>query len=443
MFWNTTPVTRMIATGQERTAWLRVLKTINITSRLQQLPACPAMKNGNCLHLGIEATLLTCSYCQACGPFCGRETTPLDMTIFKKRAPVYGSKPQSATLITPQKADAIKGWLKAKPTWRMADSFFSAVRSRGYLAVIVDVLGVDKSAGQRVDDATFQLRRLSCFGDDKSKPCLMLVKTDKGSFCGACGCGSKQLARLDEASADGYTKLHYPKLDCPLSRPGFSNASASKPEFVGVPCVPPCQEFLEPHFTEGASIVLVGNGPSLASGELGKKIDSFDEVIRFNTYKTVGFENQVGAKTTIWATHTSGNGKFLKPDGPVTSWPKKMMLVHGKHPPYMPDFLYRVPLAFYNELRREIQEATSLTGEDKRRLLPTSGFIIAMWLLRVGTVGKLAVAGFDHFSKVKSHRHHYWNPQSYKKPKEHDGEAEALIFDGLVKAGKVEYLVQP
>ena len=49
-------------------------------------------------------------------------------------------------------------------------------------------------------------------------------------------------------------------------------------------------------------ILLVGNGTSILDKELGKKIDSFDTVVRFNSYTTKGYEKYTGTKTDIWFT---------------------------------------------------------------------------------------------------------------------------------------------
>jgi len=48
-------------------------------------------------------------------------------------------------------------------------------------------------------------------------------------------------------------------------------------------------------------ILLIGNGPSATSMKLGKEIDEFDgKIVRFNTYRTKGFEEYVGTRTDIW-----------------------------------------------------------------------------------------------------------------------------------------------
>lgn len=53
------------------------------------------------------------------------------------------------------------------------------------------------------------------------------------------------------------------------------------------------------------SVIILGNGASLAGSKLGKKIDEFDVVVRINSWKTKGYEEDVGTKTTIWATYNT------------------------------------------------------------------------------------------------------------------------------------------
>lgn len=50
----------------------------------------------------------------------------------------------------------------------------------------------------------------------------------------------------------------------------------------------------------GSNIAVVGNGPSEIGKGLGAEIDSHDIVIRFNNYKTDGFEKDYGSRCDIW-----------------------------------------------------------------------------------------------------------------------------------------------
>ena len=53
------------------------------------------------------------------------------------------------------------------------------------------------------------------------------------------------------------------------------------------------------NFIKDKSVAIVGNGPQEIGTKNGKKIDSYDVVIRFNGFKCCGFEDDYGSKTTI------------------------------------------------------------------------------------------------------------------------------------------------
>ncbi len=55
-------------------------------------------------------------------------------------------------------------------------------------------------------------------------------------------------------------------------------------------------------------------------------------------------------------------------------------------------------------------------------------------------VKQITLVGFDHFKKDRSRLHHYWINKTTTRPKEHDGDAEELLFQELVKAGRVRYI---
>jgi len=113
-----------------------------------------------------------------------------------------------------------QGALKQKLT--MMQSFAMAVASRGL-------------NNEKVTKPIKQLRVLSCFGNKNQggvlPPCEHLKEssTPGKHFCGGCGCGDKKGTWL-VSEGDEYSKLDYPKLNCPLQMPGFTNYEKSKPE---------------------------------------------------------------------------------------------------------------------------------------------------------------------------------------------------------------------
>jgi len=83
---------------------------------------------------------------------------------------------------------------------------------------------------KKVDIPVKKLRVLSCFGDKNTiGPCkhLRTSSTEGKFYCGGCNCGDKKNTWL-VAEEEEYSKLDYPKLNCPLKMPGFSNYELSE-----------------------------------------------------------------------------------------------------------------------------------------------------------------------------------------------------------------------
>lgn len=124
-----------------------------------------------------------------------------------------------------RKPETLTEGIKHKMT--MMQSFASAIASRGF-------------NNEKVTIPMKQLRAASCFGNQNQggdlPPCEHLKQsTTEGKFyCGGCGCGDKKGTWL-VAEGDEYSKLDYPRLNCPLQMPGFSNYEKSKPDEATTP----------------------------------------------------------------------------------------------------------------------------------------------------------------------------------------------------------------
>lgn len=183
-------------------------------------------------------------------------------------------------------------------------------------------------------------------------------------------------------------------------------------------------------------VVLVGNGPSIIGSQLGKIIDSYDEVVRFNNFQTKGFENDVGQKITLWSTYFIGNDSDDKH--------YRVLCNHERREtPASATEVYRIPSFFFDKTRKFVQEYARLClglQADISYLLASSGFTVASFLIDILEINNLHLVGFDHFSKQKSSFHHYWTPKAYGKPKEHNGDLESELFDKLRRNGRITYL---
>lgn len=121
----------------------------------------------------------------------------------------------------PDIQNAVKGrvrWVTVKKTWEKAVSLAKSLGSWF------------KWDGLSEKDRN--LRQIACFGETMSgervgPSCQMLGKSETSYHCTACGCGSTELSKLGDLSTkgrEGYSKLNYPHLECPLAKEGFANA---------------------------------------------------------------------------------------------------------------------------------------------------------------------------------------------------------------------------
>lgn len=194
-------------------------------------------------------------------------------------------------------------------------------------------------------------------------------------------------------------------------------------------------KFSKPPLVEpGASVLLVGNGPGLMLSRMGKEIDSFDEIFRFNEFRIKGFEEHVGSRTTVYCTF----GRGMLPGDP-SSRPEKVLLTFGRaKPAYPANWEYTIAPSYFTMLSAELRRRSNRPADS--RLQPSSGFLVARWLLDSGQVKKVSLAGFDHFQKDRDKRHHYWINRRYGKPKEHDGDLEKEIMAEYERAGEIVYI---
>lgn len=193
-----------------------------------------------------------------------------------------------------------------------------------------------------------------------------------------------------------------------------------------------------PPIPKSSKIILVGNGPNILENPKGSLIDSYDEVVRFNNFHIEGFEQFTGTKTTLWST-------FFKADSPMAEKHDRILCTHEKDIPTIPHTeVFHISALFYNkiwnDLKRRVQWYKGLNHDEEPKLLVTSGLMVATWFLNVLEIETIDLIGFDHFSKEKSGLHHYWINRSFKKPAEHNGDIEKLMFGDLLRAGRIQYI---
>jgi len=194
-------------------------------------------------------------------------------------------------------------------------------------------------------------------------------------------------------------------------------------------------------------IAVVGNGTSLNGSNLGRKIDSCDEVMRFTKFTTEPpYQKDVGTRTTIWSTYINL---------PINLRNIRLVLFP----------MYGVPEAGYDLLkaRREkllsrciplsiplitipdhiIEIAYQGMGitEDERAAYykPTSGLVSLTYLIRHMPDAEIYVCGFDGYCGPRIHyyENRHMNRSELRRVKP---EKERQYFKALLKNDRVQRL---
>ena len=167
------------------------------------------------------------------------------------------------------------------------------------------------------------------------------------------------------------------------------------------------------------SILLIGNGPSVLDYEIGKKIDLFPTICRFNAFKIKGYEKFVGAKTNMW----------------VTCLGKEDVIKRQKE---FEKIYFPLWQKTYLELCKIIPNSECFTEEVYKNagkilgkyFYPSSGLLATMYFLSKNI--KIYIHGFDFFQKE---RHHYCDSQTVGK--NHNPKMEKEAFQKLLEENKI------
>jgi hypothetical protein len=203
-------------------------------------------------------------------------------------------------------------------------------------------------------------------------------------------------------------------------------------------------------------ILLIGNGGSLKESGLGTKIDEFDEVIRINEGKTLGWEKDAGTKFTIWATFNPEK-KFKKYingylDRGYTDEAIKDMLKEVREIWYIaPRFDLLIPWNFKNLIDDTKIIKRHLSPLFLKKILrvnpgPTTGFMLIYLLSKM--YDKFYITGFDFLGRTQSNvSHHYFTDTPIEQVNEVESKIRDFDFEysytlDLIKNGKVEYITK-
>ena len=174
-------------------------------------------------------------------------------------------------------------------------------------------------------------------------------------------------------------------------------------------------------------ILLVGNGSSVLDEPLGDLVDSFDHVVRFNSFKTKGLEEWTGIKTDTWFTCNLCHIKNSFKEIIWHSWEKdenkdkNFAKLKSKH-------------SHSKKLSREIIDQAIEQfprGIDYRS--PSTGLLAIFYFLTKAK--KVCLHGFDWWSRSK---HHYADNEI--RGTLHKPEIEMRIICNLIFSEKVTFL---
>jgi hypothetical protein len=172
-------------------------------------------------------------------------------------------------------------------------------------------------------------------------------------------------------------------------------------------------------------IIIVGNGSSVLYKENGSLIDSFDTVVRFNSYKISEFEKYVGTKTNIWFTcnkaHINDCNSFER------------IIEHSWEWDANKDKIYQSILEVYPSCEKTKREFIITKIPLKN---PSTGIIAICMMLEEDKYQKpIYITGFDWWSNDK---HHYGDKE--KRGTLHSPLEEHKLILNFINEGKVKFL---
>lgn len=169
-------------------------------------------------------------------------------------------------------------------------------------------------------------------------------------------------------------------------------------------------------------ILLIGNGPSAADYKMGKAIDAFPYVARFNTFRIHGFKEYVGKKCDVWIT--------------CDRFPQWQGQYDYKEIYFVSPVRHKVNPALL-KFRTEMPKAKpfpDLVWDDVFKIMgthPSSGALAAYYFSK--SYDRVYLYGFDCF---QADRHHYGDSNDAC---HHKAENERAFINKLLDEGVVRW----
>ncbi|KAJ7998677.1 hypothetical protein DPEC_G00207360 [Dallia pectoralis] len=210
--------------------------------------------------------------------------------------------------------------------------------------------------------------------------------------------------------------------------------------------IPPPAINVKPSPTQCRKCAVVGNSGNLLGSQYGSLIDSHNNVIRMNKAITVGFEADVGNRTTH---------HFMYPESAVD-------IAHGVHLVLLPfkllDIQWVASALSTGEIKRTYMRVKDRVNADKDKVIvvnpaffmythynwterhgryPSTGMVAIVFALHVCD----EVSVFGYGANKQGSWHHYWENNKYggafRRTGVHNAEFETEVIQRLEKEGKI------
>lgn len=190
------------------------------------------------------------------------------------------------------------------------------------------------------------------------------------------------------------------------------------------------------------SCIIIGNASNILNKNLGDYIDSFNNVVRFNRFKTEDYKKDLGSRCTHWVigynlatNNMSVNNGYFKDNYNLVK----------KRCPELKQIIVLTSTATKNKNIKKVNNLKniidiSLVYKEYNAFFntkPTSGFMAIKYFLN--QFDQISIAGFD-FGKS----HHYWGKHSIADSPapegKHPWKSEWEHVNRLAKDNKIEIL---
>lgn len=183
---------------------------------------------------------------------------------------------------------------------------------------------------------------------------------------------------------------------------------------------------------QSKNVVLVGNGPSMLHSGLGKTIDSFNTVIRFNRFTNAGYAADTGTKTDIWFGYMEPHAQLKTFGKVIFHWVGTVKI--QKKFDKIKEACAQHGIPFERLSENIVQKAYAALGQEYNKVpKPRCGFTGIVYALE--HFDKVYITGFDcNTTQEYYHKKHGIMGNTKRK---HDIQKEKDVITKWLKMGRV------